>query len=53
LFAIGHTPQTQLDVLEALKEGVETGRITQERIDESLMRIIRTKVKLEKIPGFP
>ncbi len=52
LFAIGHTPQTQLDVLEALKEGVETGRITQERIDESLMRIIRTKVKLEKIPRF-
>lgn len=52
LFAIGHRPQTQLEVLEALREGVETGRITEERINESLIRIIRTKAKLEKIPQF-
>ena len=52
LFAVGHTPQVQLDVLEALKEGIETGRITEERIDESLMRIIKTKARLKNTPRF-
>ena len=52
LFAIGSTPQIQLEVLTALKEGVESGRISEERINESLMRIISTKMKLKNIPEY-
>lgn len=52
LFAIGHTPEIQLDVLEALKEGVNTGRITQERIDVSVLRIIKAKSGLNHISEY-
>ena len=52
IFAIGHTPSTQLNVLEALKEGTLSGKITEERIDASIMRIIRAKIKLEQLPNY-
>jgi beta-N-acetylhexosaminidase len=52
LFAIGPSPQIQLEVLEALREGVESGRITEQRVDESLMRVIKAKMKLKVIPRY-
>lgn len=52
LFAIGQTTQIQEEVLDALKLGIETGRITQERLDESVMRIIKAKVGLEAINEY-
>lgn len=52
LFAIGHTPEIQMDVLEALKEGVNNGRITHERIDASILRIIKSKSQLKNIPQY-
>jgi len=52
LFAIGQTPHVQMDVLEALKEGAASGRITEERINDSLRRIIRAKLKLDAIPQY-
>jgi len=52
IFAVGHTLEIQLDVLGALKEGVESGRISIDRIDETLLRIIRAKEKLKDIPSY-
>jgi beta-N-acetylhexosaminidase len=52
LFAVGHTPEIQMDVLEALKEGIHSGRITQERIDASILRIIQAKSKLTDIQQY-
>lgn len=52
LFAIGPTPETQLEVLDALMEGFEKGRISEERINESITRIIKAKAKLRQIPEF-
>ena len=52
LFAIGYGQDIQLDVLEALKTGMETGRITEERIDASVMRIIKAKAGLADVPEY-
>jgi beta-glucosidase-like glycosyl hydrolase len=52
LFAIGPTPETQLEVLDALKEGFENGQILEERINESVIRIIQAKAKLNKTVEF-
>jgi beta-N-acetylhexosaminidase len=52
LFAIGHTPEIQLDVLEALKDGINSGRITQERIDASVLRIIKAKSGLKNTQQY-
>lgn len=47
IFAVGHTNQTQLNVLNALKEGFSDGRISEQRIDESVLRILVAKVPLK------
>lgn len=40
-----HTKEKQIKALEALKEAVDSGEISVERIDESVKRIIRLKRK--------
>lgn len=45
VFVIGHTAEIQERVLKALKDGVSTGLITEERINESLIRIVQIKRK--------
>ena len=51
IFAVSHTLRVQLDVLEALKEGVETV-ISEKRIDDSLMRVIKAKQRLMDIQSY-
>lgn len=45
VFVIGHTKELQSRVLEALKDGVAKGLITENRINESLEKIIKVKRK--------
>lgn len=45
VFVIGHTKEIQKKVLKALMEGVSEGLITEERLNESLRRIIKVKNK--------
>ncbi len=45
IFLISHTKKLQKDVLDALYDGVKKGHITKERLDESLKRIIKIKLK--------
>jgi len=52
LFAIGFGQEMQTDVLEALKGAVASGRITEERLNASVMRIIKAKAGLEDIPEY-
>ncbi|MCK9216314.1 MAG: beta-N-acetylhexosaminidase [Firmicutes bacterium] len=47
IFVIAHTPDTQNKVLKALLHAVLEGTITQERLNESLKRIIIIKQKYE------
>jgi beta-N-acetylhexosaminidase len=42
IFAVGHTLRVQLDVLEALKEGVETGVISEKRIAKQRLMDIQS-----------
>src|SRR5690625_7309857 len=53
MILIAHHNDEFVAVIEALKEAVEKGDIPEERIDESLTRIIRLKEKdqLEEEPG--
>ena len=43
LFVIGHTLDIQLEVLNTIKNAVEEGTLTEQRINESVLRIIRVK----------
>ncbi len=52
ILLICHTPQRQLAVLEALKKAVDDGQITQERLDESVLRILKVKKKLRKQSSY-
>lgn len=45
IFVIGHTREIQDKVLKALKEGAANGLISEERLNESLKRIIMVKKK--------
>lgn len=45
IFVIGHTKEVQDKVLKAFKEGAANGLISEERINESLRRIIKVKKK--------
>ncbi|MDD2481673.1 MAG: glycoside hydrolase family 3 N-terminal domain-containing protein, partial [Lutispora sp.] len=45
IFIIGHTKEVQDKVLQALKDGAASGLISEERINESLKRIIKVKKK--------
>lgn len=45
VFVIGHTKEIQKKVLKALIDGVSGGLIKEERLDESLKRIIKVKNK--------
>ena len=52
LFAMGFGQEMQTDVLEALKGAVASGRITEERLNASVMRIIKAKAGLKDIPEY-
>lgn len=45
VFVIGHTKKIQDRVLNALTTGVKEGKISKERLDESVLRIIKLKLK--------
>lgn len=45
IFIIGHTKDVQIKVLNALMSGIEDGLITEERVNQSLKRIISLKHK--------
>ncbi|MBB6214133.1 beta-N-acetylhexosaminidase [Anaerosolibacter carboniphilus] len=47
LFIAGHTYDTQIKILDIIKTAVQDGRIPEERINESVLRIIRTKSKYQ------
>ncbi|MBR3843326.1 MAG: beta-N-acetylhexosaminidase, partial [Christensenellaceae bacterium] len=43
---IGKYIEKQMDVFESLYEALESGRLTRERLEESVYRIIRLKQKV-------
>jgi beta-N-acetylhexosaminidase len=43
VFVVGHTYDIQVNILDIMKKAVQDGRIPEERINESVLRIIRTK----------
>jgi len=45
MFLIGHTKDIQDRVLTALKDALAEGRISDERLEESVLRIIKVKLK--------
>ena len=45
VFLIGHTKETEVQIFEALKQAVLDGRISEERLNESVLRILRVKLK--------
>lgn len=45
VFVIGHTKEMQIRVFEALREASVEGSISQERLNESVLRIIKVKLK--------
>lgn len=45
VFVVGHTYDIQIKILDIIKRAVLDGRISEERINESVLRIIRTKYK--------
>ena len=44
IFIVGHTVSTQDRVLKALMDSCMNGRISEERLNESVLRIIRIKL---------
>ncbi|MGE5677605.1 MAG: beta-N-acetylhexosaminidase, partial [Pseudomonadota bacterium] len=47
VFLIGHTKDTQIKVFEALKSAVADGRISEDRLDEAVLRVLKVKLKHE------
>jgi beta-N-acetylhexosaminidase len=45
VFVIGHTKNIQDKVLKALKDACIEGKVTEERLNESVLRIIKVKLK--------
>ncbi|MCA0754177.1 beta-N-acetylhexosaminidase [Paenibacillus sp. N4] len=45
ILLIGHDPKLQIAVLNALRKAVEDQTITEERLDQSVLRILRLKAK--------
>lgn len=44
MILISHTPKLQLEAYYGLLNAVETNRITEERLDESVLRILQAKI---------
>lgn len=44
-FLVGHTKEISIRVFEALRKAVQSGEISEERINESVMRVLRVKLK--------
>jgi len=53
LVLVSHTYAHQITALEALYEAVESGRISEARIDESVERILKLKRKLKEANKVP
>ena len=54
LVTASHTPETQRAAIDAVVEAVESGRIAEAQIDESVQRILRAKENYdvsESVPG--
>lgn len=47
VFLIGHTKDTQVKVFDALKGAVANGRISEDRLNEAVLRILKVKLKHE------
>jgi beta-N-acetylhexosaminidase len=47
VFVIGHTREIQDNVLNSLQDACSDGRISEERLNESVLRIIKVKLKRE------
>jgi len=45
VFLVGHTKEISIRVYEALMNAVQNGEISGERLDQSVMRILRVKLK--------
>jgi beta-N-acetylhexosaminidase len=45
VFVIGHTKEMQIRVFEALKDAIIEGEISEERLNESVLRILKVKLK--------
>jgi beta-N-acetylhexosaminidase len=45
IFVIGHTYDIQKSVIDILTEGFKTGEISMDRLDESVLRILKIKNK--------
>lgn len=45
LFVIGHTKEMQIRVFEALRAAALEGRISEERLNEAVLRILKVKLK--------
>ncbi|WP_028610905.1 beta-N-acetylhexosaminidase [Paenibacillus harenae] len=45
ILLIGHEHSMQVEVLQALKKGVEEGALTEDRLDQSVYRILKLKQK--------
>ena len=45
VFLIGHTKETEVQIFEALKQAVLDGQVSEERLNESVLRILRVKLK--------
>lgn len=45
VFLIGHTKEIGVRVYEALRNAVQKGEISEERLNESVMRVLRVKLK--------
>jgi len=48
-----HTYEVQLEVLRILTESVESGEILEERLNESVLRILKLKSGLKDFPSYP
>lgn len=45
VFLVGHTKEVSARVYEALRNAVQNGEISEERLNESVMRVLRVKLK--------
>ncbi|MDF2545194.1 MAG: hypothetical protein K0R93_92 [Anaerosolibacter sp.] len=45
IFVVGHTYDVQVKILDIIKRAVQDGRISEDRINQSVLRVIRTKNK--------
>jgi len=53
LVTVSHTPGTQRAAIDAVAEAVQSGRLDERRIDESVRRILRTKAEYDAGEASP